>query len=139
MKMTTPLLYTILLGLIVGCTGCSHLEHRIESDVRHGAVCHIRELKSRDELPGIAADEKIDIILHHPLKVIMHADVEYPFELVLPTRKVDDPERASYVYRLVKLTREAEWKLLGACKRIKGKNIWYENLEEGNPQQKHAR
>ncbi|MCG2658627.1 MAG: hypothetical protein L6437_00065 [Kiritimatiellae bacterium] len=95
---------------------------------------YAESLKANGALPGFAPDEPGEIILDDAVAVFMHTGVEYPLELILRSRKRNDPEKAEYVYRLMKDAPDVEWKLIGTCKRVGGKNIWYMDMQEENPQ-----
>ena len=125
----------ILVALVALLAGCrSILLHQLETDVRYGAVLYAEELKNRDELPGIDQGDHGDLILDNPGRILIHAGVEYPLEVVVRARKSDDAEKAEYAYRMLKSAPDKQWVLIGACKRVKGKNVWYRDLQNRNPQ-----
>lgn len=134
-KRRSGVILVALVGLFAGCR--SMMLHQLETDVRTGAVLYAEELKNRGELPGIGQDEHGDLILDNPGNVLMHAGVEYPLEVVVRARKSDDAEKAEYAYRMLKSAPDKQWVLIGACKRVKGKNVWYRDLQDGNPQPAH--
>lgn len=118
----------------VTSAGCVAIGHRVESDVRAGAVQYAVDLKNRGALTGFATNDVGSIILDQPLKVVLHSGIEYPLEVVLRARKTNDKDNAIYAYRLLKESPTAPWELLGARKRINGKTVWCKDLTEGNPQ-----
>jgi len=120
------LFVVLLFGL---CSGCGTiLGHRLESDPRYGAVLYAEQLKNEGNLPGITANEHGEMLLDDAGGIITHTGIQYPLEVIVRARKSGDTEKAVYVYRMLKDTAHATWRLVGACKRVNGRNVWYKDL-----------
>jgi hypothetical protein len=123
--------FVFLAGIIAAGCG-SILLNRLNSDVRSSAILYAEELKNSGVLPGFASGEHGEMILDDALGVLAHVGIKYPLDLTVKARKLQDKENAIYAYLLSKESPDSEWKLIGACKRLKGKNIWYMDMREPN-------
>jgi hypothetical protein len=112
-------------------SGCSDILHnRLQSDVRYGAILYATDLKDKGALPGVAPKDHGEMILDDGLGVLAHTGIAYPLEVTVRVRNHKDAKNVVFAYLFLKASPDVEWKLVGACKRVKGKNVWYMNSQE---------